>query len=245
MSGRVSKMKLVAHKGYSTKFPDNTPEAYREALKFNPEGIEMDIVFFEDEFYLYHPKQNRIIYGMDTDTVIEKEMKQMKEEGKLPEKLELDGLCVELLKDVEFLILDIKQKVLSVVPEIIYRVVDSAVEPGQIILGARDRTRMIVLDGHYDKYDVLALDADPDTYEEYIEKGAKYIRLWESDVTEERINAIHELGAQVLVNPGDPPSPTQKSTSGETIPEALLKFDEMGVDLVLVNDIEMARGTIK
>ena len=79
----------------------------------------------------------------------------------------------------------------------------------------------------------------------YIEKGATIIRLWEDDLTMLRVEHIHQLGAKVLVNPGHPPTQEEKSTSGDTTEEELKKFQDLGVDMVFVNDIEMARGFVK
>jgi glycerophosphoryl diester phosphodiesterase len=51
-------MKLIAHGGYSSRYPENTYNSYVKALEFSPDGIEMDVVYYKGDFYCYHPVNN-------------------------------------------------------------------------------------------------------------------------------------------------------------------------------------------
>jgi len=60
-------MLLIAHGGYSSKYPENTQKAYEKALDFKPDGLEMDVVFHKDEVYFYHPVGNKVSFGESVD----------------------------------------------------------------------------------------------------------------------------------------------------------------------------------
>ena len=46
MAGQVD---IVAHRGYSAKFPENTARAFHEALSLNVECVEFDVRLTRDE----------------------------------------------------------------------------------------------------------------------------------------------------------------------------------------------------
>ncbi|MGB3726833.1 MAG: glycerophosphodiester phosphodiesterase [Glaciecola sp.] len=47
-------MHLIAHRGISAHFTENTLQAYQEALNYNVLGIEVDLHQIENEFALFH-----------------------------------------------------------------------------------------------------------------------------------------------------------------------------------------------
>lgn len=237
-------MELIAHKGYPAKYPGNTEESFLGSLKYKPEGIEMDIVIHHGSFYLYHPVKNKVLFGVDNDKVIAAELESMIIGGKTPPIFDLNKIGKKLLEKADYLILDIKQQLMSVIPQIIGVIRESDLTKDQLMVGARTLTRMTLLDNGHSRYKIISFARDPDSYADFIAKGADVIRLFERDITQERIDAIHELGAKVLANPGHPPTGDSPSTSGEADEEILLRLQDMGIDIVLVNDIALARKVI-
>ena len=47
-------MQIIAHRGYSAKYTQNTIEAFEQALLVNVDAIELDIHQIEDEFVVFH-----------------------------------------------------------------------------------------------------------------------------------------------------------------------------------------------
>ena len=45
---RESRMKVMAHRGYSGKYPENTMLAFEEAAKTGADGIELDVQLTKD-----------------------------------------------------------------------------------------------------------------------------------------------------------------------------------------------------
>lgn len=228
-------MKLIAHGGYSAKYPENTKESYFGALEHNPDGIEMDVVLFDRELYCYHPKKVLHNFGDDVDQAI---LTELDERDDL-DQIRFSNFAVKLLEDVSFLLLDLKQKNLDVVPKVIDYLLSKNFGQDRIVIGARDLERMSILEKYKDKFKILSLSHSPDDYKEFVDQGVSYVRLWEKDVDIDRIKNIHSLGAGVWVTPGQKRTPTQPRTAGEATLEKLKEFEKSGVDAVLVNDIKM------
>lgn len=237
-------MKLIAHGGYSAKYPENTLDSYMGALEYRPDGVEMDVVIFEGRLYCYHPKDAKNNYGSDVDLVIWDELRELKQANEMPLMFDLRNWVSELLNYSKFILLDLKQKGIEVLPEVVDVVKTLGLEKSQIVIGARDIERMELLKKDLEYFDVLALPQSQEMCIDFIESGADFIRLWEDELTQKWIDTVHELGKELWLTPGKKATPTEKRTAGEVTKENLLRYKEMGVDTILVNDIEMARNLI-
>ncbi len=59
-------MKIFAHRGYSAKFPENTPLSFRKAFEFGADGIELDVrTTSDDEIVVFHDDDLNRIFGID------------------------------------------------------------------------------------------------------------------------------------------------------------------------------------
>ena len=58
-------MQVFAHRGYSAKYPENTMAAFKAALKFNVDGIELDVHETKDGalVVIHDEKVNRTTNG--------------------------------------------------------------------------------------------------------------------------------------------------------------------------------------
>ena len=57
-------MKVIAHRGYSAKYAQNTLEAFEQALKLEIDAIEFDVHQVENEFIVFHDfKLDRLTDG--------------------------------------------------------------------------------------------------------------------------------------------------------------------------------------
>lgn len=230
---------LIAHGGYSSKYPENTLDAYMGALPFKPDVIEMDIVIDPDssELICHHPTVPSDDQGRYSDDVIRESLRS-------GEVLSLHE-AVEMLKDaVPYLLLDLKQtssesyaKLEDLFP---------VAERENMIIGIRDLEEMKE-HGLIEKgFQTLGLLKHPTQFIEYATLGGVAFRLFEDDLSSEVVEDIHLQNGLVWVTPGRKSTPTTPRSSGEITGERLRElFEEYRVDGVLVNDIEMARGVMR
>lgn len=234
-------MLLIAHGGYSAKYPENTLISFQKALEYNPDVIEMDACVMGDETVVCaHPKTIKAEYGLDLSAISYDELvSRIQNTGNEvhPQLYEVMSLARESECKV---LLDIKQDDINVISPILNVVKDSGVAFNRIIVGARDDEKMELIIKDYPEIEMLCLYQEPDRFSEFIEKGGKKYRLWEEYVTSERIDSIHQSGGEVWVTPGT----RVPRTAGEIAERRLIEFEKMGVDGVLVNDIKMARKVL-
>ena len=234
-------MLLIAHGGYSAKYSENTKLAYDEALEFLPDGMEMDTCYFDGEVYFYHPVGNVNSFGEDVDILITEQLRGIVSvKAKIP-KLSDDDIFKSYLKKVKFLSLDLKQKSLDKALKIFSKITEFGLHKEQIWVGVRDTNRVVEFNKFGVNVTLQSLDQDPNSYKKYLDLGVEYIRLWYKDISEELVEEIHKNGGKVIANiKAKIPGLTCRD-SGNFTKETLLDVYKMGVDAVLVNDIEMAR----
>lgn len=230
--------KLIAHGGYSSKYPENTKEAYLKALEFQPEGVEMDISFYNGAFYAYHPKAHKKSYGQETDKVIEGELKKILNNGK--EVLKLSDIKAELLQKTQFILADLKQKNKRYTELFIKEIEMLQLRKDQVVIGCRDFEKLKLIKNHQEKCLSLGLMSDPEDYKRFVDMGGDFFRLFEKDVEPKLIKEIQKYGCEVWVTPGRRQTATQKRTAGEIRRDFLEELIHMKVDAILVNDIKMA-----
>lgn len=60
-------MKIIAHRGLSQKYPENTLLAFKKAIEAGADGIETDLrLSLDDEIILFHDNNLKHIIGLDT-----------------------------------------------------------------------------------------------------------------------------------------------------------------------------------
>lgn len=100
-------MLLIAHRGDKKNFPENTPEAFRSALKKGAGGIEFDVHVENNQAIIVHdylhtpknyPKLQEVLEEFGSQTHLEIEIKSFSKEGL---KIISQTINKFLLKDVE------------------------------------------------------------------------------------------------------------------------------------------------
>ena len=89
---------------------------------------------------------------------------------------------------------------------------------------------------------ILGFIPATDQAEAFLGAGARLIRLWERDVSADRIALLHALGAEVWVTAGGIGT---AYNVGDTSPQNLATLEKSGVRGVLVNDVAMARTALE
>jgi glycerophosphoryl diester phosphodiesterase len=229
------KTKLIAHGGFPAKYGENTPESYREAARWNPDAIEMDVI--EDpatgQLVCYHPT------GESTSGIYTQEevAAQLAGRDQLPT---LRDLLVELPMNMKFVI-DIKTPTDSAYEKLFS---DPNLPKDRLIVEVRNMEGMKLVKKLDRRVLTLAVFKDPYQYQEFKAEGGDYFRLWEADVTPSLVAAIQSSSLEVWVTPGHKAAPNQPRTAGDVTAEKLAQFVG-SVNAVFVNDIELATNYIQ
>lgn len=237
-------MKIIAHRGDSASFPENTPESWEAAYANGAFAIEADVRLSSD---------GHCICAHDPD------LKRLFGRAERPEDLTLDELLglrnesggrIAILTDVlrhagkgRSVLLDIKDetsRALEAIWEAIAETVPAVQRPF-VIAGCHtiEAVRFFADQG---EAGILGFIPTPDQAEAFFVAGAGIIRLWERDVARDRIALLQALGAEVWATSGG------RGTAydgGDTSAKNLAAMAEAGITGVLVNDVTMTRSALE
>ena len=245
-------MKIIAHRGDSANFPENTPEGWDAAYRNGALAIEADIRLSSDGV---------CICAHDSD------LRRLFDRPERPEDLPLDDLLnlhnaeggrIALLAEVlqhpadnRCVLLDLKDESAPAL-ESIWAVIAEVVPAEQrhlVIAGCHtlDAVRFFAARAEAGSATggaagILGFIPDPSEAEAFFHAGAQIIRLWERDVTAERVAHLQGLGAEIWVTTGW--HGTAFGT-GDTSAENLAALATAGVQGVLVNDVAMTRTALE
>lgn len=232
-----TEIKLIAHGGFSAKFPENTEQSFLEAVKFNPQIIEMDIIEHPQtgELICFHPSGISSEAGTFTKEMVFEQLLQGEAFPSVTEILEKIPNGIKILLDFKQPSTELFEKVIN----------SSEIDLTRVIIGVRNLSDFEFIHSKNSDVQTLALFSDPDSYEEYAQRGGRYFRLWEKDLTEERVRAIQNLGLEVWVTPGHKATESQPRTAGEIDAEKLDWLTGLMVNAILVNDIEFTSNYLQ
>ena len=231
----MKEIKLIAHGGFSAKYPENTMPSFVEAAKFRPYAIEMDAVLHPEtgELICFHP--SGISSGSGTY-----DEQTLREQINTGEVFPLLSDVVAKISSGNFLI-DFKQP-----SETSFKaLLKGEIDLDRIIVGIRNLEDYDLVRSINDDIRVLALFSDPDDYASFSQRGGQYFRLWEKDLDNNRVAALHDANLEVWVTPGHKATETQPRTAGEVDEEKFNWMIRLMVDAILVNDIELASGYLQ
>lgn len=230
-------IKLIAHGGYSAKYPENTEQSFVAAVQYQPDVIEMDVVGHPEtgELICFHPSGVSSPSGTFSSEAVRNQIAQGERFPRVKDVLKQVPSNIKIL-------LDFKQPSQTLFKQVLF---DPDFDTSRLIIGVRN------IDDHQCIHDInphaqtLALFPDPDEYREYAQKGGRLFRLWEKDVTKERVQNLQEAGIEVWVTPGQKATDAQPRTAGEVDEAKLAWLQSLMVNGILVNDIKFAREYLK
>ena len=229
-------MKIIAHRGDSARFPENTPEGWAAAFDNGAYAIEGDIRLSKDGF---------CICAHDAD------LRRLFDRPERPEDLTLDellelrnaegGRVVELAeflrhaRDNRAVLLDIKDETPPAL-EAIWTTIEQNVPAPQrrLVIAGCHTLDAVSFFAAKSETGILGFIPNPDQAEIFLSTGASLIRLWERDVSSDRVSQLQALGAEVWVTAGG--GGTAHET-GDTAPQYLAALISAGVNGILVNDV--------
>lgn len=217
-------MKIIAHGGYSAKYKENTIESFKAATKFNPFAIEMDLIFdsLTKDFYVHRPQGVSDTKGTFSDYTLSHEDAQLFTH--VIKEINWNG---NILFDLKNPSIEAVDNILALPKEILRR----------IILGVRDIGLLERLQNSKNiPIQTLGLISDLSQMKDFKSLNCTYIRLWEKDLTDMPL-AESFPNTNIWVTPGT----KVPRTAGDTTLEKLKWFRSLGVDGVLLNDLELAK----
>ena len=222
-------MKIIAHRSGPTVYPEQTIASARLALQNGAAMVEVDTRFTKDDvIVISHDADPERVFGVSGDvgemTAQEFLSLRHKEDPSYASHALLDYINC----GVAPLLLHVKvggerlTELLTLLKEHDYL--------HKVVLGVGLPEETALIKAWDPAVKVLAFMPKPELAEAHMAAGADYIRLWEQWVTEERVQQVLQGGHKVWIMACDP-------VVGYTGPGSLKKWEAMGVDAVLLNDV--------
>ena len=232
-------MKIIAHRGYSTHFAENTPQSWDAALAAGAYAIETDIRFSSDGVGVCaHDADLSRLFGRPepVSAIAHTELIQLESEN--GSRIALFSEVLGYARAGDHVLLDLKEETPQALARL-WQTVETEV-PGPrrklVIAGCHtlDAVRFFAERGGVE---ILGFIPSPAEAEAFLHAGARIIRLWERDVTPALVNRLRTLGAEVWVTSGG------KGTGfagGDHTGTDLALLSAAGIGGVLVNDVALA-----
>ena len=228
-------MKIIAHRSGPTSLPEQTVQSALLALSEGADMIEVDTRFTKDgAVAVSHDLNVGRVFGEDrlVCDMTAAEFRSLRH-------VDAPGYCSHLLEDylksgVAPMLLHIKESGEKL--PILLELLKKHDYLGKVVFGVQESADIAVIRAFYPDAKVLAFMPKAENAEEFIAAGADYIRLWEEWMTDERVNAVLSSGKGLWIMANNPELGFAYSS-----PEILRKWQVMGVDGVLLNDISPAK----
>ena len=230
-------MKVVAHRGYSARYPENSMLAFEQAIEAGADVVETDVRMTRDGLLMcWHDPDLQRVAGVDT--VIAQTPAAQLTAIALPAGAHICRL-IDVFRVVRHrvpLMLDVKIDDGAVWVAII-EALAAAGMADQVICGVRSAESARALTAAGVGFARLAMPPKPDMLDDF--PGTRMIgaRLWEDQVDDAALERIRARKIEVWVTAG---VRTQSEAPGFITAERLEDLCRLGVDAVLVNDVELA-----
>jgi glycerophosphoryl diester phosphodiesterase len=235
-------MKVVAHRGFSARYPENSLASFDAAIAAGADYVETDVRMTSDGVLVCsHDPDLKRIAGRETkiaDTAV-----QALEAIALPgggHILRLDAVLAHVRGRAPVM-LDVKIDDDRGRHAIIERVTAAGMT-GHVVYGVRsaEHARALIADGA--TFARLAMPAEPAMLDAFPADGLVGVRLWEDQVDAAAIARIRARELPVWVTAG---VRKQGEAPGFITAERLQALRSLGIDAVLVNDVALAVGVAR
>lgn len=233
-------MKIIAHRGDSAAFPENTPASWDSAFAKGAFAIEADIRYSVDGIGIcsHDPTLQRLFGREDrADALGYAELSSLS--TAFGDRVSPFAEVLAYAAAGRAVVLDLKDESADGL-ERLWADIESAVPVAHRHLVIAGCHGLPAVDFFADKggVTILGFIPNPDLALDFYRAGASLIRLWESDVSHERVAALKAAGAEVWVTTGH-------GTTGRTVGDAdaasLAALAGVRVDGVLINDVSMTK----
>lgn len=235
-------MRVVAHRGYSSRFPENTAIAFKGAVTAGADLVETDLRLSRDGAVVcsHDPDLGRVSgVGIRISDATLAELKAVA----LPGNQTIPTLeeVLEIAHGKASVMLDAKVDS-DALRETIMRTLRRTGMEQDIVYGVRSAAHLRTLREGNCGLALLAMPSQPHLLSDFLGPGLCGARLWEEDATKDAIGRIHSVGLQVWVTAG---LRTLGEAAGQITRERLDRLISAGADAVLVNDVVLALASCR
>lgn len=238
-------MLVVAHRGYSSRYPENSSLAFAKAIEANADYIETDLRFSRDGVIVccHDPNLKRIagradaIAELNSDDIQNTPLINGQFILRLHDVLQIvcqAGSPVRVMFDVKITTDAMLDAALPLVEEMGMA--------KKIMYGARTIDHAKELKKRNSDIAILGMPKKPALIPEFVEAGVSAIRVWEEDITGDVTSEIHGAGLPIWVTAG---LRGQGESAGDITADRLMRLNDFGTDAVLVNDPQLACQMLK
>jgi glycerophosphoryl diester phosphodiesterase len=237
-------MKIIAHRGDSAAFPENTPASWDSAFANGAFAIEADIRYSADGTGIcsHDPTLNRL-FGRDdrADALSFAELSALSTHA--GDRVSTFAEVLAYAATGRPVVLDLKDESAEGLDRL-WADIESAVPEAyrHLVIAGCHGLPPVNFFAAKGGVTILGFIPNPDLALEFYRAGASLIRLWESDVSHERVAALKAAGANVWVTTGH-------GTTGRKVGDAdatsLTALAAAGVDGVLINDVSMTKTILE
>lgn len=217
---------IIAHRGFSTVYPENSLEAFEAAIVAGADAVETDVRLSRDGVPVCsHDPDLKRLRGR-ADAVADLDAAELEREGVLP--------LVTVLAAVRGrcrVMLDLKLKTEAELAPA-FKVVNGLAMGDQVFAGVRAVELAAVVHGLCPQAILLGLLRQPSELPAFYAAGGAIGRLWEAEATRAGISVAKGGGHQAWVTVGG----RGGGNTGNIGPSALARLLADGVDGVIVND---------
>ena len=229
-------MLIIAHRGYSSRYPENSALAFEKAIDAGADFIETDLrLSLDGTIVCCHDPDLKRIAGQ-TDAIADLSADDIKS---IPL---INGQSIITLNQVLEMARQASRRVgvmfdvkipTDEMLEAVIPLVEGMGMTKNIIYGARTVDHAQDLKKRAVEFAILGMPKKTSLIPEFIAAGVTAIRVWEEDITNEIIATIKVAGLPVWVTAG---LRGQGEAPGDITRERIMSLDALGIDAVLVND---------
>lgn len=232
-------MYAIAHRGYSSRYPENTQLSFKQAILAGADFIETDLRLSREGVIVcsHDPDLVRLLGRKERiENLDVSELKAVDTgDGKgipvLEEVLDLAAGRAGVLLDVKITTDDMTDLILDVLSRHPFN--------RNVAFGARHPEQLEALRRRDTDLAVIGMIRDFGEIPRCLAAGVQGIRIWEEDLTTDQVQEIHAAGCEVWVTAG---LRSRGERAGVIDRERLQHLMTLNIDGVLVNDPAMVVG---
>ncbi len=234
---------VIAHRGYSARFPENSLQSHAAALEIGADLIETDARLTADGAVLccHDADLSRLTgHRIEIAKSPADHLRQISASSQplafLPEVLAL--MTLDRARDRRLLV-DHKTKDLRLLDAVI-RAVVAAEMSQRTVFGLRALDQLVYLGRVLPQARSLALPGDYEDLDGWLAAGADAIRVWENELDLPAIRKLRQANHPIWVTADRRKNST---TVGEISPARIAKLKNLGIQGLLLNDPSLAVET--
>ena len=232
-------MKIIAHRAGTDRYPEQSLASIHHSLSLGADCAEVDIRFTKDQVpVICHDGNLRRVFGVDAnvrDMPLDKFLSLRYLADPAMHAYSLEQLSAGGPGPLLLHVKEYEPRELESILELIrkYRREDG------LVLGLVVPEAVAQVRAFDPRIATLSFMKTEELLDAFLASDVQIIRLWESWLTQERIDRIHGAGKRCWVMSGAHERP------GYTDPSNLQRWRSMGVDGVLINEIEPLTGWLR